>query len=468
MSSSYDLIVLGGGGTGIAAALRAAGYGARTLLIEASRPGGACVNWGCVPSKTLIDLASRYHARFPDQMPPPLPDLATWRAQIAAMRQASLEVFKRQVEAPLLAEDRITLLRGKGRFIAPNEIVVAGEHYRAEKILIACGGAPRRLTLPGDGQIRPLTAYTALGLRRCPASLLILGGGVIALEMGQLFARFGSKVTILERGSHFLPDFDPRLSTQLRLALEAEGVDFHFGVQTERIKRERGGVALHALKGGEKQIFHGDELLTAVGTAPAITDLNLSATDIATDRGGFISVDATLRTSADGIWAAGDIIGAPLIAPAGVYEAEVAVDNMFGQSQRSVDHRCTPLSLFVEPELASVGICAQQAAEEKESLLESYVDLADIAKSHIVGNPPGGMVLWADTNGGRLRGVQIFAPRAADIINEAVLALRHNLTVHDLAACSHTYPTIAVGLHLAARRLVRTERTKGAPASFST
>jgi mercuric reductase len=453
MNPSYDMIILGSGTSAFAAARKASSLGARVLMVEQSRLGGTCVNWGCVPSKTLIHHASEYAvaarlAAAAGDAPPRVPD---GRWLLESKERAVKNVRQEHYQSALDDDPLIDIMHGRGRFLSPHSLQVGDEILTAERFLVATGGYPRGLALPGLEEAGYLNSYSALNLTRPPASLLILGGGVIAVEMGQMFARFGTRVTIIERGRTLLREFDRRLTRTFAELLHEDGVSFEFEFEAREIERHGDQLCLRESSGGADRCFTAERLMLAVGTAPATRDIGLDKAGIDLNAGGFIQVDSYMRTSAENIWAAGDVTGPPLIAPAGAREGEVAAINMLDpEARRRIDHHTSPMAVFVEPELASVGINARQAVEEGIEADESYFDLSHVAKAHVMGGRRGGFVLTAARESGRLLGAQILAPRAADIIHQAALAVRCGLTVRDLSECVHAYPTIADGLRLAA------------------
>ena len=461
MSSGYNLVILGSGTTAIAGALRAARRGARVLMVEQSQLGGTCVNWGCIPSKTLIAKGIIQHwagrgAEFGLNLEVAFPDCA---GLMACKRQAVETVRRERYQKALDETPGIEVRRGHGQFISRRELRVGADVVTCERFLIATGGVPKVLRIPGLSEIPYLTSYSALHLACFPASLIIIGGGVIALEMGQMFARFGTRVTIVERSERLLREFDPRLTTIFQGLLADEGVELVLGAETREVRMEGGDVVLDVEVGGAPRVLRGARLMLAVGTAPASSGIGLEEAGVATGAGDFIRTDEELRTTAAGIWAAGDVTGPPLIAPAGAREAEVAVDNMFDpEAHQRIDHRQTPMAVFVDPEFATVGLSPAQAREEGMAVVETWLDLDHVAKSHVLGVTRGGFLLTAEKGSGRVLGVQLLVPRAADIIHEATLAVRFGLTVFDLAATVHVYPTISDGVRLAALENVRQQQ----------
>jgi len=457
VSSGYDIIILGSGTTAFAAALRASELGARVLMVEQSRLGGTCVNWGCIPSKTLIHKAGCYFEAVRGQpyglnMSTAFPDcptlMRTKRETVECLRQ---EHYQQVLEA----NERILVLQGHGAFISNRELRVGAEVLGCERFLVATGGVPRVAPIPGLSEVNYLTSYSALNLPCFPESLLILGGGVIAVEMGQMFHRFGTRVSILERGERLLKDFDPRLTSIFEDILREEGLELLFGAEARAVSARGEETALEVAVDGRPDTLSASRLMLAVGTAPATQGVGLAQAGVELDDAGFIRVDAQFRTTAAGVWAAGDVTGPPLIAPAGIREAELAVENMLLSSEGSIDHAHTPMAVFVDPELAGVGLTPAQARLRGLSVDDFFFDLDHVAKAHVVGQRRGGIVLTVERGSLRIVGVQMLAPRAADIIHEATLAVRLNLRVQDLVETIHVYPSISDGLRLAARACLK-------------
>ncbi len=449
-----DILILGSGTTAFAAARLAAAQGKKVLMVEQSHLGGTCVNWGCIPSKTLIDKAEMYHAarrgmNWGLNLTAGKPDCDTL---MSLKRQAVETVRESHYQYELENTPNLEVLRGHAAFLSPHEVQVGSDIIRCNKILIATGGTPRVLPIPGLDETDYLTSYSALHLPCFPQSLLILGGGVISLEMGQMFSRFGTEVTILERGPLLLNEFDPRLTRQFQQILEDEGIQFLFNAETEKVEQRGKEICLHVRVGGENLEFCAERLMLAVGTAPASGGIGLEKAGVQTLSTGFIRVDRQLRTTTPGIWAAGDVTGAPMIAPAGAREAMTAIENMLEPAvNATIDHRLTPMAVFVDPEFATVGMNRLTAEANGIQAIENYIDLDRVPKAHVMGDRKGGFLLCAEKGSGKVLGVQMLAPRAADIIHEATLAIRFGLTVVDLATTVHVYPSISDGLRLAAQ-----------------
>ena len=453
MVHDYDIIILGAGTTAFAGARIAAVAGKKVAMIEKSHPGGTCVNWGCIPSKTLIHKAEMYYAarkgmRWGLNLHAGAPDCGT----LMPLKAAAVETIRTtHYQSELDNTKGITLIRGHGRFVNPHEIRVKDQLYRAPQILIATGGRPRSVALPGLDTVNHLNSYSAMHLACFPESVTILGGGVIALEMGQMFARFGSRVTILERGPRLLAEFDERLTEQFKQMLQRDGVEIFCDIEAERVEKVGDKTCLYALINGAEVAFVAERLMLAIGTEPATKDIGLEEIGVAVNSAGFITVDAQQRTNIPGIWAAGDVTGSPMVAPNGAREAQIAVRNMLDpRGNHTIDHRFSPMAVFVDPEFATVGLTHVQAESLGYRVVTTYLQLDRVPKAHVMGELLGGVLLTAEQGSGRILGVQMLCPRAADIIHEATLAVRFGLTVVDITTTVHVYPSISDGLRQAA------------------
>lgn len=454
MPQTYDLIILGAGTTAFAAGRIVAAAGKKVLLIEQSQVGGTCVNWGCVPSKTLIHKAEMYNAankgkRWGLNLTAGPPHCGT----LMGLKQTAVDTLREQhYQHELSHTENMDIHYGRGRFVSPHEIATENGHFTAPDILIATGGKARTVPIPGLEKIKYLTYSNALQLPCYPQSLIILGGGVIALEMGQMFARLGTRVTILERGPKLLAEFDPRLTEQFRAMLERDGIRIFFNAETERIEQHGDEVCLYAQVAGAPFGVTAERFMLAIGTAPAIKGLGLESIGVETDAAGFIKVDHQQRTNIQGIWAAGDVTGNPMIAPAGAREAQIVAKNILEPGKDfGIDHRFSPMAVFVDPEFATVGLNRAQAEQQGYQVVTTYLNLDRVPKAHVMGEELGGFLLNAEQGSGKVLGVQMLCPRAADIIHEATLAVRFGLTVVDLATTVHVYPSISDGLRQVAR-----------------
>lgn len=458
MKNTHDLIILGSGSTAFAAALRAVSHGARVLMIEKSALGGTCVNWGCIPSKTLIHSALLNHEAT----------LGAWIGLDLAAQGVDFTTLSRhrdQVVARLRQEryldvlhkvEGLELAKGTGRFLDSRTIAVVDREYRAERILIATGGIPRIPAIAGLEASGVLTSRSALLLKTLPTSLLILGGGVIAVELGQMFHRLGCKVTIIEHGPRILPTVESDVAGALQEHLIAEGLEIIPNATCRSVARQNGMVVVSTGLSDELATLSAEQLLVAVGTAPATVDIGLERAGVAVDSKGFIVTDAWMRTSTPGIWAAGDVVGGIMVAPVGAREGVVAVDDMFNPGCGCImDYLSVPMAVFSDPELGVVGHTVETAREAGFDAIANSIPATAIPKAHVTGQTTGMVKLVADKASGRLLGAHILCHRGAELANEAALAIRLKASIEDLASTVHVYPSMSEGLRLCAQGFSR-------------
>ena len=454
MSQTPEIVILGSGSTAFAAALRAQERGARSIMIERSVLGGTCINWGCIPSKTLIHAALfRHEAEQGGRLglgtragALDFPLLDDHKSDVVqTLRQSKyLDVLKNVPD--------LTLIKGNAVFTGPGTVMVGERSIKGERFLIATGGVPRVPPIPGLEQTPYLTSKSALLLKKLPASLTIVGGGVIALELGQMFLRLGVPVTVLETGARVLPAVEAEPALALQGALAAEGMRIVLKATVCSVSRHEDGVRVEAQVAGEPMRFQSQQLLLAVGTAPATKGLGLEQAGVGLDPRGFITVDKEMRTSAAGIWAAGDVTGGMQIATVGAREGIAAVDNMLEPGCRcALDYQTLPMAIFTDPEVGIVGYTEEGARKAGFQVECHTIPASAIPKSHVTGALPGAVKMVADRESGRILGIHLCLHRGADIINEAALAVRCRMSVAELADTLHVYPSMGEGLRLCAQ-----------------
>lgn len=456
MNSAPDLIILGSGSTAFAAALRAASYGARVMMFEKSVMGGTCINWGCIPSKTLIHAALfRHEAGLGAGMGVMRGDFSEGVdfGRLSAHREQVVHRLRQQRYLDVLRDvPGMEVVKGSARFVDRQTIETIEGRYQAEKFLIAVGGNPRIPPIPGVEGSGYLTSRSALLMKKLPASLIIIGGGVIAVEMGQMFHRLGCRVTILEHGPRLLPVMEREPAESLQQALVEEGLVVVPNVAFCAVEGRGESCIVTADVNGRHQAYSAERLLLAVGTEPATRGIGLEKAGVAVDHKGFVSTDRFMRTTAPGIWAAGDVTGGMLIATVGAREATVAVDDMFDRGCGcSIDYLAAPMAVFTDPEIGSVGHTEESARLAGFDVAVNVMPVSAIPKAHVTGSRHGVIKMIADHASGRILGVHLACHRGAELINEASLALHFKATVDDLAGTMHVYPSMSEGLKLCAQ-----------------
>ena len=458
MSVTDEIVILGSGSTAFAAALRAKERGARSIMIERSVLGGTCINWGCIPSKTLIHCALfRHEAELGERLGLGVRGNGIDFQALDEHKFAVVQELRQKKYLDVLAKlPELSLIKGKAAFTAPNTVQVGDRTIESDKILIATGGHPRIPNIPGLDQTPYLTSKSALLLKTLPESLIVVGGGGIALEMGQMFLRLGVPVTILEHGPRVLPAVEAEPALALQKALESEGMRLVLGAAVCSVARDGRGICVDTLVGGEPRQFFSQQLLLAVGTAPATEGIGLERAGVELDPRGFIKVDAEMRSSAPGIWAAGDVTGGMQIATAGAREGIVAVDNMLrAECHCELDYQTLPMAIFTDPEVAIVGYGEEAARQAGYDVEAQTIPASAIPKAHVTGALDGAVKIVADRVTDRILGVHLCLHRGADIINEAALAIRCRMTVAELADTLHVYPSMGEGLRLCAQAFNR-------------
>ena len=455
-TSEPDLIILGSGSTAFAGALRATSHGARVLMVEKSVLGGTCINWGCIPSKTLIHGALfKHEAQLGIKLGLGLENLqdgVDFETLFAHREEVVRKLRQERYLDVLKNMTGLEMVKGTARFIDPQTIEANDKLYRCDRFLVAVGGVPRIPAIPGLEGFNYLTSRSALLMKQLPGSLVIVGGGVIAVELGQMYRRLGSRVTILEHGPRLLPTVDRDAAEAIRGVLVAEGIQVEANVTICSAERAGEVNIVSAEVGGRRNKYTAEQLLVAVGTSPATEGLALEKTGAATDPKGFIVTDKRMRTSRAGIWAAGDVTGRMLIATVGARQAIVAVDDMFNEGCGcKMDYLSAPMAVFTDPEVGMVGHTEESARQAGFDVAINTMPVSAIPKAHVTGHTVGVIKMIADRLTGRLLGVHLTCHRGSELINEAALALQLKATVTDMATTMHVYPSIGEGLKLCAQ-----------------
>jgi mercuric reductase len=458
----FNLVILGSGSTAFAAALRAAELGKTAVMTEERTLGGTCVNRGCLPSKNLIEAArlvwEAAHPRYPGLRPAQIE--IDFRA-LVQQKDAVVHEYRDRKYASIVAERgmAISVVTGHAAFVDPRTVRVDGRLLTGDQFLIATGSRP--VLPPVEGLDRVpyltsdlLTADEPQELFELPPSLIIVGGGYIALELGQMFRRLGSAVTILERGPVILRDHEPVVGETLAALLRAEGIDLRTNAQARRVRQEQGEVVVTATVAGIEVELRAARLLVATGRIPNTDAIGLEQAGVARDAQGFVVVDEELRTSVPWIWAAGDVIGrhtgSQMATPVGAHDGAIAAENALGGRRRRVDHRVIPRTIFTDPQVATVGLTEAEALRRGHRCWCVTLPVSLVPRAGAVRDPRGVVKLVADANTNRVLGVSLVMRDAGEVIHEAAMALRFGAAVDDFIDLVHVYPTMAEALKLAA------------------
>lgn len=452
----FDLLVLGTGGAGVAAAIQGAELGANVGIAEAGALGGTCVNVGCIPSKNLIEAAAHYHSArrgFPgiSACEPRL----DWAAVIAQKDELVAELRQAKYADVLASYTEIKLLQGRARLLGGGRVRVGDAEYRAQKVIVATGTSPSLPPIDGLDAAGALDSTTVMELRELPRSLIVLGGSAVGLELGQVFARFGTKVIVLELTPRLLPTEDEAISAALRESLESGNIEIHTGVSTHAVQRDGDEIVLRVNQGSMSGEFRAEKLLVAAGRAPNTRDLGLDDAGVALASRGFVQVDATLRTSAPDVYAAGDVTGGPGYVYVAAASGRIAAENALSGEQREIDLSTVPNVTFTSPQVASVGLTEAAARAEGYNVQVSSLPMEHVPRALVSHDRRGLVKIVSEAVTGRILGVHAIAPHAGEMIAEATLAVRFGLTVRDLTGTLHPYLTWAESLKLAAQGFTR-------------
>jgi mercuric reductase len=444
----YDLIVLGSGSAARDGAGKAAReHGARVALIEHRLWGGSCPNVACRPTKAYVVAAELMHdvrrhaAERGIALPEPTIELGQTRKWKDSLRR------DQQSWAQVLKEAGYRVVPGTAAFVDAQSVSVGDQRLSGDRILIATGSRTAVPPIPGIEDIEWLDHISALELEEVPKSLLIVGAGPVGLEFAQIFARFGSRVTVVNSGPQIAARADTEAAGELQAALEEEGIEIVLNSGVDSFARGSDGIA--ASVGG--QTLEVSHVLLASGRLPNVEELEPDRVGLTVGRGG-IPVDDRQRTNVDGVWAAGDVAAGPMLTPIAQYQARVAVEDMFGDGSRRVDYSVLPTAIFTDPELGDVGLTEAEALEQGHDVGVVTHPLPSVTRAQYTHTKHGLYKIVFDRKTRRVLGVHVVSRAASDIVGSITPALKLGLTVDDLAFMHHVYPSYSEGLKAAAEK----------------
>lgn len=466
--ADYDVLIIGTGGAGVAAAIQAVGMGAKVGIVEAGTLGGTCVNVGCIPSKNLIAAAAHYHAArqgFPgiERCDPQLDWKAVLRQKnmlVSDLRQAKYADVLASYPGVALLKGRAALVAERGRSVSSVGVRVGAKTYVGRKVVIAVGTSPSFPPISGLADIEALDSTTVMDMEELPKSLIVLGGSAVGLELGQTFARFGVKVTIVELMPRLLQSEDEAVSGALQHYLENEGIDIHTGMTTTGVERDGAEIIVHVLHGSLEGTLRAEKLLVATGRRPNTSDIGLEGAGIRLTDRGFVRVDAMMRTSNPNVFAAGDVTGGPgyvyVAAAGGRVAAENAMKSLSPTGVDTDDVRKFDLSVvpnvtFTSPQVGSVGLTEADAKAQGIQVQVTQLDMVHVPRSLVSHDTRGFVKLVSEAATGKILGVHAVAPNAGEFMGEAALAVRFGLTARDLSGTLHPYLTWIESMKLAAQ-----------------
>jgi mercuric reductase len=468
----YDLVILGSGSTAFAAAIHAQELGKTAVMTESRSLGGTCVKRGCLPSKILIEAARLVH----DAAHPRYPGLTAAHLGVnfpalIAQKDEVIGEYRDQHYASILddadenRQPALSVVQGRAVLLDPHTVEVRASDGEVrqligDQLLIATGSSPLIPDIPGLSETPYLTSdlltsQEEVELTELPRSLLILGGGYIALELGQMFARFGSEVTLVTRGPSILSGYEPEIAESLTEILRAEGVQIVTSAQACFVRREGDGVALVGTLHGNSRTFTAEKLLVSTGRRPNTQEIGLEQAGVEVDQKGAARVDRTLRTNVPHIWAAGDVIGreteSQVATPVGAHDGKIAAHNaLSGEPVRQVDHTVIPRTIFTDPQVAVVGMTDEEAQAAGIACNCNTIPLRVVPRAGAIRDARGVIKMVLERPTRRVVGVSMLGTNAGEVIHEAAMALRFGATTDDFIDLVHVYPTMAEALKIVA------------------
>ena len=444
-SYDFDVAVIGGGSGGYAAARTAAGAGLKTVVVEGGEEvGGLCILRGCMPTKALLYASEILHlAGHPEPWGIHTANVSFDFARVMARKNALIGEFAEDRRRQL-ADGRFGFLRANARFRDRHTVALDNNRMlSARHFVVATGSSVAPPPLPQFRETGYLTSDDALRLSQLPESLIVLGGGLIACEFAQLFARFGVKVSLLQRSEHVLREFDTDAATVIEKVFRREGIEVFTGTKLTGASREGGLKTVSFEHGGESRSISAREILFALGRVPNTASLDLDAAGVATDRGRIIA-NEFMQTSAPHIYTAGDCTGPHEIVHIAVQQGEVAAHNIATPAApRRMDYRLLIAVVFTDPQVAFVGLTEKEAKARNIPCRAASYPFNDHGKSLIMEAKDGFVKLLADVKSGEILGGSCVGPMGGELIHEIVAAMAKRMTVHELAVVPHYHPTLA-------------------------
>ena len=455
------LVILGSGSTAFAAALRAQELGKTSVMAEERTTGGTCVNRGCLPSKNLIEAAKIIH----DALHPRYPGLSpaevklNFRELIAQKDDVIRGYRKKKYES--LVGGQLTIEKGHVEFVDDHSIQVDGNHITGEKILIATGSRPVIPNIVGLRDVPYLTSDLLtndepIELEELPRSLIVLGGGYIALELGQMFRRFGVEVTILQRSEQLLAHgYEPEVGQAIGEVFEKEGIKVMTKASARSVRQDGKEVIISVETGGQTRELRAEKLIVATGRRPNSDNIRIEKASVVVGKEGQIRVDEFLRTNVPHIFAGGDVIGrevsSQMATPVGSQDGGIAAHNAFADGEpRCVSHRVIPRTIFTDPQIATVGMTEDEAIAAGHDCWCNTVPMSLVPRAGAIRDTAGIIKMVADADTEEVLGVAIVGHTAGEVIHEAAMAKRFHAKINDFVELLHVYPTMSEALKIVA------------------
>ncbi len=453
-NTHFDLIIIGGGSAAFSAAIKAEGLGLSTLMVNAGLDfGGTCVNVGCVPSKNLIRAAeTAYHSKhsnFPGLKPKGV-DI-DFQSVIKGKKELVSSLQQKKYIEVVSDFDNLVLLKGFAQFVDNKTIIIDGtDKYTALKFIIATGSTTKVPEIAGLANIDYLTSESLFDMEEQPESLIVLGGGYIALEIAQAYHRLGTKIVLLQRSKNVLSRLNPEISEELLKHLRNEGMEIHTGIDFEEASENESGIIVKTRKSGKPLLFEADKILVSTGTKPNTYNLGLEKIGLETEKSNHVKVDDHLQTSHSNIYAAGDCINTPAYVYTAAREGRIAVENAFSGADFKIDYSSLPWVVFTDPQIAGTGIDEAEAIKMNIPFEASRIELKDIPRAIVANDTRGFIKLIRNKETDMLIGARIVAPEGGELIQQLSMAIKYGIGIKELSEDMFPYLTLSEGIKLAA------------------
>jgi pyruvate/2-oxoglutarate dehydrogenase complex dihydrolipoamide dehydrogenase (E3) component len=442
----YDAIIIGSGQGGNPLAYRLADLGWSVALIEKKDLGGTCINVGCTPTKTMVHRAQVAHyVRNAARWGVNASNVSVDLAKIVAQKDEVVLSFRSGHQKQVDKRANLRLHRGHARFVAPHQLKVGDDLLESGKVFINTGGHPTTPAIPGLETGPYLTNESAMQLTALPEHLLILGGGYIGLEFGQMFRRFGSRVTVLHTGKQIVSREDPETAAELQRALEGEGIQFLLNTRTTRIEFKNSAVTLSFESPVGSSSVTGSRLLVATGRSPNTDDLGLDKAGIETDKSGFVKVNERLETNVPGVWALGDCKGGPAFTHISYNDFQIVYGNLVEGKNLSIENRLVPSCIFTDPQLGGVGMTEKEARAKGFKLKIGRCPMTYVARAIERGETAGLMKIVVDASNDRVLGASILASEGGELVQILGTLMLAKQPYTLLKGAVYIHPTLAEG-----------------------